>query len=77
MEKKMEIFKLYSEAFRGAYFWRMGEKFVQNSFSNFKALFMYADLKNPFDPAPRGQITPATKDTFLHDEWVHNFPLLI
>lgn len=54
MEKKMEIFKLYSEAFRGAYFWRMGEKFVQNSFSNFKALFMYADLKNPFDPvSPR------------------------
>ena len=27
--------------------------------------------------SPRGQITPATKDTFLHDEWVHNFPLLI
>lgn len=24
----MEIFKLYGEAFRGAYFWRMGEKFV-------------------------------------------------
>ena len=26
---------------------------------------------------PRGQTTPATKDTFLHDEWVYNFPLLI
>ena len=73
----MEIFKLYSEAFRGAYFCRMGEKFVQNSFSNFKAPFMYADLKNPFDPVSPRPDLPATKDTFLHDERVHNFPLLI
>ena len=29
-------------------------EWARNSFSNFKALFMYADLKNPFDPvSPR------------------------
>ena len=73
----MEIFKLYSEAFRGAYFWRMGEKFVQNSFSILKLFSCTRIWKIHSIQSPLGQITPATKDTFLHDEWVHNFPLLI
>lgn len=51
MEKKNGNFQIVQWSFPGCIFLENGR---ENSFSNFKAVFMYADLKNPFDPvSPR------------------------
>ena len=74
MEKKNGNFQIVRWSFPGCIFLENGREIRSPIWKLYSCTRIW---KIHSIQSPRGQITPATKDTFLHDEWVHNFPLLI